>query len=140
MDKNNMAKEIEIITLHRYFIWSDRMRVHFETILKNKKTMNGIEFDFETFLYLSSWYGLMYVVIEGWIKLDLHDPQIDSLLESAFVDTLRRYRNGVFHYQRNYFDRRFKEFIEGKEKSAKWIRELRNEFSRYFLNRIGNNN
>jgi len=34
-----MNRKTELFTLHRYFIWTDRMRVHFDNTLKNKKKL-----------------------------------------------------------------------------------------------------
>jgi hypothetical protein len=122
-----------IHALQRYFIWADRMKVHFEQVLARdgaKSICRGEGIDH--FLYMSFWYGEMYVVIEGWKALGLSDPKIDDLLESKNVALLKRYRNGVFHFQKDYFDDRFTKFMVEQE-TATWIRELREEFSRYFL-------
>ena len=59
-------KKTKPFALHRYFIWSDRMRVHFENTLKNKEEMDKHIFEIDAFLYMSYWYGGLYVVIEGW--------------------------------------------------------------------------
>ena len=75
----------------------------------------------------------MYVVIEGWRKLQLSDPAVDRLLDSPNVELLRRYRNGVFHFQKDYFDERFIGLIRDGENIVRWIRQLREELSRYFL-------
>lgn len=124
-----------IDSLHRYFLWTDRMRVHCEQVLRNK-TANiefGSQEHLEFNLYSSFWYGELYVVIEGWRELKLSDPAIDSLLnQKIHVGHLKRYRNGTFHFQKNYFDKRFIDLISEKD-SAKWIRSLNQEFSRYFL-------
>lgn len=32
-------------------------------------------------IFMSYWYGGLYVVIEGWKELGLHDPEIDQLIE-----------------------------------------------------------
>jgi hypothetical protein len=127
----------EIITLHRYFIWADRMRVHFDDILKKTnfvspklyKKKEGID----TFLYMSLWYGMFYVLIEGWQELKLKDEKIDELLKSKNVQLLKRYRNGVFHFQKEYYDERFTKLMAEGQDIASWIRELRDEFSRWFL-------
>lgn len=121
-----------VFALHRYFIWADRMRVHFNQILRTKDTMSKHDYDLQTFLYISYWYGGMYVVIEGWRDLGLSDPKIDNLLSSLNVGLLKRYRNGAFHFQRDYFDQRFIEFMK-KEDTVAWIHELRKQFSRFFL-------
>jgi hypothetical protein len=135
----------EIITLHRYFIWADRMRVHFDQVLQNLgsdpkpisdklfKNEKGIN----TFLYMSLWYGTFYVLIEGWQELGLEDKKIDDMLKSANVVLLKRYRNGVFHFQKEYYDKRFTELMENGLDIANWIRDLRDEFSRWFLEKHG---
>src|ERR1700688_3247229 len=98
------------VTLHRYYIWANRMRTHFDEIL-SKGALDG-KAEIESFLYMSYWYGGLYVVIEGWRELELTDTAIDELLQSSNVELLRRYRNGVFHFQRDYNDERFRAFME----------------------------
>src|SRR3989344_829781 len=128
----------EIITLHRYFIWADRMRVHFDYILRNSKPASSKLLQkkegIDTFLYMSLWYGMFYVLIEGWRKLRLTDEKIDNLLKSKNVDLLKRYRNGVFHFQKEYYDEHFMKLMAEGQDIANWIRNLRDEFSRWFLN------
>jgi hypothetical protein len=85
--------------------------------------------------YLSYWYGGLYAVVEGWQELGLADVEIDELLQSPHVDALRRYRNGTFHYQRAYFDDRFKDLI-ATSGTAGWVFRLRNAFSRWFLDTL----
>ena len=75
----------------------------------------------------------LYVVIEGWKELKLHDPVIDGLLTSPNVDLLRRYRNGVFHFQPEYMDKRFRGFVEEGTEPVAWVRELNKQFGRFFL-------
>ncbi len=121
-----------VLTLHRYFIWANRMRTHFDKLLATQASARD-PFEIEATLYMSYWYGGLYVVIEGWQELQLHDPIIDQLLVSPNVDLLRRYRNGVFHFQRDYFDDRFRGFIENGQNAVEWVRTLNREFGRFFL-------
>lgn len=74
----------------------------------------------------------MYVVIEGWKELGLSDPEVDALLESENVQLLKRYRNGVFHFQRDYFDDRFFDFMKAQG-TVSWIRSVQESMSRFFL-------
>jgi hypothetical protein len=128
----------EILTLHRYFIWANTMRTHFDQILAEilaaKKQLEGAT-EIESFLYMSYWYGGLYVVIEGWKALGLSDAVIDDLLASPNVELLRRYRNGVFHFQRVYDDERFHEFMTQGTDEVAWVRTLNEQFGRYFLER-----
>jgi hypothetical protein len=72
-------------------------------------------------LYLSYWYAALYVVVEGWTELGLSDETASALLTSPYVADLRRYRNGVFHFQRQYWDERRKELLGGGAESAAWV-------------------
>ena len=109
------------------------MRVHFQAVLFQGKE-NNPDYDVETFLYMSYWYGATYVVIEGWREARLNDPKVDELLESSNVELLRKYRNGVFHYQKDYYsDKKFMPLIQEGRDVVSWIRSLSEAFSDYFL-------
>lgn len=81
---------------------------------------------------LSTWYALLYVVIEGYKELQLRDETIDALLaEEEFVDALRRFRNAIFHYQKNPMSEKYLGFIEA-ENSHVWPRKLNAAFKAFF--------
>jgi hypothetical protein len=125
----------EVFALHRYYIWANKMRIDFDTLLEHqvKGTIDKEEFEIESFLYMSYWYSALYVVVEGWLDLKLSDTVINGLLQSPNVDLLKRYRNGVFHFQKEYYDNRFIEFMSEGKDSVKWVRNLNQEFGRWFL-------
>jgi len=133
-----MARTDAVVTLHRYYVWANRMRTHFDTLLEGVSTAKDKKnsFEIEARLYMSYWYSALYVVIEGWRDLKLNDPVIDSLLRSKNVPLLKRYRNGTFHYQKNYNDERFFELIDKGESVVEWIRSLNSEFGRWFLSTV----
>jgi hypothetical protein len=87
------------------------------------------------FMYMSYWYGMLYVVIEGWRELKLSDPTIDPLLQSPHVHLLRRYRNGVFHFQEKYWSDKVIGFV-GTPESGRWIRELHEAIGEFLLVRV----
>ena len=105
----------DLHTLHRYFLWADRMRVQFYQGLPEGGDAEAAANAMFSHPYMSYWYAGTYVLIEGWQELGLVDPAIDALLTSPHVGTLRRYRNGAFHFQRDYLDNRFLGFIRGDE-------------------------
>jgi hypothetical protein len=74
-------------------------------------------------------------VIEGWRQLRLTDPKIDPLLLSPNVRLLKKYRDGVFHFQKNYFDDRFLGFIKAGD-SVEWVRTIHSELGEYFRREI----
>jgi len=130
-----MAEKKGIHTLHRYYIWANRMRVHFDEVLQQRmaaKIEKG-RMEVESMLYMSYWYAGLYVVIEGWKALKLSDQVIDRLLHSGNVALLKRYRNGTFHFQKTYYDARFIELIEKGQNVVEWIRTLNSELGRWFL-------
>lgn len=130
-----MADLNDVFTLHRYYIWANKMRTDFDALIKRQGqgTLEQNEYGIESFLYMSYWYGGLYVVVEGWHELKLSDMVIDGLLQSPNIDLLRRYRNGVFHFQKQYYDNRFIEFMSEGKDSVKWVRNLNQEFGRWFL-------
>jgi hypothetical protein len=45
-------------------------------------------------IFMSYWYGSLYVVIEGWKQLRLRDPKIDPLLLSPNVSNFQKRKTG----------------------------------------------
>ena len=129
----------ELVSLHRYYIWANRMRTLFYAELK-QQDLNALDpvlvLAGDIGLLSSYWYGALYVVVEGYKELKLSDPAIDLLLQSDNVELLRRYRNGTFHFQRNYFDDRFNNFF-AERSTVEWVRTLNREFGRFFLEAHG---
>jgi hypothetical protein len=144
------AGQPPIMSLHRYWIYSNRMREYFEAALTEspqnftnlaketdpvKATVAAATFAIGPGIFMSYWYGSLYVVIEGWRQLQLTDPKIDPLLLSPNVRFLKKYRDGVFHFQRNYFDDRFLGFIKAGD-SVEWVRTIHSELGEYFRREI----
>jgi hypothetical protein len=126
----------KIHVLHRYWIWADAMKVHFLRELGHVDDhAPKDEPSIPQFMYMSYWYGTLYVVIEGWRELKISDPTIDPLLQSSNVDLLRRYRNGVFHFQEKYWSDKVVGFV-GTPDSARWIRKLHEAIGEFLLAQI----
>jgi len=86
---------------------------------------------------VSVWYALLYVVVEGYRELDLHDKAVDSVLsEGNYVEELRRFRNAIFHYQEQVISPKIMEFLEAKD-SEIWIRRLNRALDRFLTNALG---
>jgi len=84
----------------------------------------------KAFIFMSYWYGGLYVVIEGWRELELRDAQIDRMLESSNVKLLKRYRHGAFHFQRKWLDQRMTEFMAAPD-GVSWVRRLSSGLGNY---------
>ena len=143
-------------TLRLYFTFSDALRWSFEgpvirqyiDVLDNPpagltirefvegtfvKEPESVEEVVTALTHVSYWFAALYVVIEGWKDLGLRDEKIDKLLESPFVETLRRFRNGMFHYQRSYQDARFQDWLfKSTDEAAAWARQVRDAFAHWF--------
>jgi hypothetical protein len=116
-------------TLHRYYAWSSKMRGHFT----DERDRNGTGPDL--WMYMSLWFALLYTAIEGWRQLRLSDNSVDDLLSNEkYVNLLRRYRNGVDHFQPTYWDDRFAEMIS-EEPTAIWATALTDALGAYFIRR-----
>ena len=85
-----------------------------------------------SFMRLSVWYALLYVVIEGYREVGKKDDAIDKLLfDEPLVDMLRRFRNAMFHYQADPFSEKLLDFLQA-EKSTEWSRQVNAAFKAFF--------
>ncbi|HTQ30633.1 MAG TPA: hypothetical protein VMI53_05430 [Opitutaceae bacterium] len=130
------------VCLHRYFIAANRLRTYFVESLARNPPPQGTEEKLRWWIraniddvgiFMALWYGSLYVVIEGWRELGLSDPMIDPFLVSPHVENLRRYRNGAFHFQKEYFDSRFTEIMQDSASSVPWVHQLTEALGEYFL-------
>lgn len=129
----HVATRNDIHTLHRYWLWADQMRLLFGSELQAVGTQFEAEDSIHRDAYMSLWYALLAVVIEGWNELRLADAAVAELMESPYLGKLRRHRNGVFHFQRPYWDSRRIELILGGAESAAWVRRIHHELGRVLL-------
>ena len=129
----------KLMSWFRYLFWADTCYKRFEKLLETSN--NSEEIPTNLFIALSSqWYGSLYVVIEGWEELKLEDKIISKLLNEHqnLKDLLRRYRNGVFHFQPKLLDNRFTDFEKTKNNSHLWIELLHRQFVRFFSDQLAN--
>jgi hypothetical protein len=123
-----------VVTLNRYLEWATHMAARYNEDVdgfSGKLDWDDPLFK-RLFMHMCYWYATLYVVIEGWHDLKLSDPKVDSLLVSPHVQLLKRYRNGVFHFQAEYIDNRHIGFMEAGTEGKKWLHELHTAFHFYF--------
>ncbi len=133
----------QFLSLHRYYIYSNRLKEYFDFTVTNYKCdeeaplQAAMRFTIsDPMMFMFYWYASLYVVIEGWQELCLSDPEIDALLASPNVQLLKRFRNGLFHYQKNYGDNRFTELLRPGEDVVPWVRDLHGKIGAYFLREL----
>ena len=90
------------------------------------------------FAWLSYWYSSLFVVIEAYEEIAWRDPVVDDLLAhpGGYKDLLRRFRNGVFHFQRDLTDSRRLGILSKGEEHVLWVDVLHHEFRRLLRDRI----
>jgi hypothetical protein len=88
-----------------------------------------------TMFRLSVFYGLLYVVVEGYREVGQPSEAIDKLLEEDHVNRLRLFRNAVFHYQKEPISPKLLGFLTQPE-SEVWIKKLHREFEKYLRERL----
>ena len=128
----------EIVVLHRHWMWANLFRTRFDAHLSNHtgSPPEDPTFTEDWVINLCSWYGHLYVTIEGWQAIGLSDGVVDDLLNSPNVDLLRRLRNAIWHYQDSTIDPRITEFMAALD-AVSWVRSLNQNFGRVFLQWFG---
>jgi len=133
---------VELASLHVYFTRASAIREDLKPhALKARAQEDKDEFlnalwIMEADRRLSVFYGLVYVVVEGFEELGLHDPEIDALLTDPLRDKLRRYRNAIFHFQVGLPAHEKHLEFHLDEAAPEWINRLWNALNRWFSNNV----
>ena len=83
----------QIPILFRYFMAASLMRQEFDQHLADPKDMALVGDDPMKFLVSKAglkmclWYGMLFVVIEGWQEANFSDPEVDRLLSSPNTES-----------------------------------------------------
>jgi hypothetical protein len=145
--KNNPAFQLDneqtkiAVSLYRYVFWADMLGMQFETAftrdrqeLERRLQTKQIAFEpklLESEMYICLWFGVLYIVIEGWPKLKINEPRITELLRSRFKDLLRNFRNATFHPE-DYDDARTQALVDTGQESIDWAKKVTLEFKSFF--------
>lgn len=124
----------KLLAWARYLHWADIHRRHFEAWMEQEHDVQNNREGWEFIALLSAWYASLWVVVEGWKSIPLVDSSVDELLQIAprYEALLKRYRNGVFHYQPRLVEWRLLDFLSEEEGSTSWIHLLHSEFCRFY--------
>lgn len=124
----------KVLSWAKYLYASDILYHRYVEELDNPASNEEDPEGWFSFMLMSQWYGSFWVVIEGWKALDLKDEAIEALLNGAedLYYLLKRYRNGMFHYQPRLLEERFLAFLRESNESVPWLHALHNEFLRFY--------
>lgn len=142
----SIKSDMAIRSLHRYYIHTTLLKKKFEEEAQKgdhivtshddpemNTVLTGINLGvMPVGTYMEYWYGGLYVVCEGWKDLKLEDSEIDRLLKDKLFDSLKLFRNSVFHFQKDYCSLKKNSFINS-ERSVDYVRSLSEELGRWFL-------
>jgi hypothetical protein len=126
--------------LVRYFAWVHAMSEEAErhnriSAAAPPSESSGPLFEMESIkagAFIGYWYAGLQVVVEGWRELGLREPAIDQMLDSPHATVLRRFRNGMFHFQRSLDDARFTDLMHEASDAHVWTVRLSMAFRRFF--------
>lgn len=130
-----------LLSLYRFFTWAIELRKQhkasysrhqalFEAMRGGKGT-GSFEQAAEADMYLSLWFSVLYVVIEGWPLLRQRDDNLTRLLRSPNKDLLRDFRNASLH-PADYADLRIEALVEKGQESYDWANEVTDAFAAFF--------
>ena len=88
-----------------------------------------------TLVLIMQFHAALWVAVEGWRASPLSNETVDELLtDPAFeqnVTLLRRFRNGVYHYQPEQINEKVLAFLrDGSEHAVAWAFLLHDKFKR----------
>lgn len=134
MDMWDANKQEQFLAWLRYLYWADLARQDWDGFAEGEENTDEWAYWWFSFARMSHFYAAEYVVIEGWREAKFSDSVIDEVLNRwpDLLDLLRRYRNGVFHYQPHLDESRFTEFLKESENSMPLVYYLHSEFCRYY--------
>ena len=119
----------------RYLYAAQVLKEQFEASLDLPKVEGFVYWPNPTsFVWLTYYYGSLYVVIEAWLDLKLQDPLINLILEhqQGLISLLRRFRNSAFRYQKELENPKLLQLLRVGEKLV-WLIELLHEsFVRFY--------
>jgi hypothetical protein len=128
---NGTRNVIEYPALHRYFLHAARNR---DLFLAEQKRKSPPPFhEIRSRAHLELWYACLITVLEGSKKEKINHPPVTEMArDRRKIDRLRKCRNAVFHYSRDYDDTRFVAVSEDAD-FVKWAHKLHNAISAFSL-------
>ena len=128
MEPENLDK---FLSWARYLYWSDILYLRWQSFADTEEPNPR---EWQSFALCAQWLASVWVVVEGWKKTQLIDPVINKLLDEYpdCCDLLRRFRNGVYHFQPNIFDARLTALPTNGQETLMWVYALFYEFKRFF--------
>lgn len=129
----------KLISWFRYLYWAEICYTKYEELLNSAENPDDIPIH-KFIAFSSQWYASLYVVIEGWQELEIQDNFINRILadHQKLINILRRYRNCIYHFQKNLIDKRFIDLAKTRDIFQLWIFLVHEQFKRYYSDYLAN--
>jgi len=128
----------ELLALHRHWMWASIIKQHFACEVQKAAARNISDPDRlmpgSYGAYMSIWYGMLFGVLEVFKNKKITLPTIQSDIESVY-ESLRLYRNAVFHPQEEYYSHKLLAIMKDRESVSK-IWKIHSELGGWFLENV----
>ena len=123
----------QFLSWARYLYWSDILHQRWTSEARDQDDVDSSTAEWRSFALAAQWLASVPVLIEGWRKLKMPEGLINRLLDAYpdYCDQLRRFRNGVYHFQPEIFDERLRAFPTSGQETLLWVSALFYEFKRF---------
>lgn len=103
-DSGALKKKELLFATHRHWIWAVGIRSEYYERLKANPPSSGDLLEWfltGEAMYLCIWYGLLFTGCEGLRKNGFTVPDAQTEIDAVY-DSLRLFRNAIFHVQTKY--------------------------------------
>lgn len=106
-----------LAAIHRHWIWANSLKQKFEAILVKAGVRPSDEasiwFASDIGMFFCLWYGVLFVVCEALKKEKVKIPGVQADIDGIY-ESLRLFRNAVFHIQNEYWPDKLFKIMEDK--------------------------
>jgi hypothetical protein len=128
MNEVNIPDGHPLLYLSEYWISAEHMRRL--TFAIKPKSPEEAKRDWHKFrTYHSYWLSALYVVVEGFIELELDKTKVQEITDER-INTLKLFRNGCFHYQTDH--KKQLKFL-ADDPNLDWAGRLHEQFRLYLV-------
>ena len=114
----HMMNNEKISIIHRHWIWANTINLlfHNEVLKLNKPASNNdyVKLFISPYgAYMCIWYGLLFAILEALKEEKITIPDIQNDIDDIY-NSLRHFRNAVFHAQKKYWSPKFFKIMKDK--------------------------
>lgn len=125
-----------LLSIHRHWIWANWIKKQFGDALGQTPHNEIDKLILEPAgTYMCLWYGLLFAVCEGLRKEKVVISLVQREIDSVY-DSLKLFRNAVFHVQPKYWSRKLLDFMVVEGNATK-VHRIHNGIGEWLLEEVG---